>query len=58
MQDMGITYVNLDNARGFNLFYHELGYAIPFLNYTGLGHPHKRELSPRTSEVNIGVIKK
>ena len=55
---MGITYVDLDNARGFNLFYHELGYAIPFLNYTGLGHPHKRELSPRTSEVNIGVIKK
>jgi hypothetical protein len=58
MQDMDITYVDLDNARGLNLFYHELGYAIAFLNYAGLGHPYKRELSPRTGEVSIGVIKK
>jgi hypothetical protein len=57
MQDMETTYVDLDNARGLNLFYHELGYAIAFLNYAGLGHPYKRELSPRTSEVNVGVIK-
>jgi hypothetical protein len=57
MQDMVTTYVDLDNARGLNLFYHELGHAIAFLNYAGLGHPYKRELSPRTSEVNIRVIK-
>jgi len=57
MQDMEATYVNLDNARCLNLFYHELGYAIAFLNYAGLGHPYKWELSPRTSEVNVGVIK-
>jgi hypothetical protein len=57
MQDMDTTYVDLDNAWGLNLFYHELGYAIAFLNYAGLGHPYKRELSLRTSEVNLGVIK-
>ena len=53
---MDTTYVDLDNARGLNLFYHELGYAITFLNYVGLGHQYKRELSSRTSEVNVGVI--
>ena len=57
MRDMDITYVDLDNARGLNLFQHELGDAIPFFNYTGLGHPYKRELSPHTSKVNVGVIK-
>jgi hypothetical protein len=54
---MDTTYVDLDNARGLNLFYHELGYAVAFLNYAGLGHPYKWELLPRTSEVNFGVIK-
>ena len=54
---MDTTYIDLNNARGLNLFYHELGYAIAFLNYAGLGHPYKRKLSQRTSEVNIGVIK-
>jgi hypothetical protein len=53
MQDMDTTYVDLDNTRGLNLFYHELGHAIAFLNYAGLGHPYKQELLPRTSEVNV-----
>lgn len=57
MQDMNTTYVDLDNARILDLFYHELGYAIAFLNYEGLGHPYKRESSSRTSEVNVGVVK-
>jgi hypothetical protein len=58
MQDMDTTYVDLDNAWGLNLFYHELGYAIAFLNYAGLGHPYnKRELPARTSEVSVGVVK-
>jgi hypothetical protein len=51
------TYVDLDNARGLDLLYHELGYAIAFLNYAGLGHPYKQESSARTSEVNFGVVK-
>jgi hypothetical protein len=53
MQDMDTTYVDLDNTRGLNLFYHELGHAIAFLNYAALGHPYKQELLPRTSEVNV-----
>ena len=32
MQDMDITYINLDNAGGLNFFYHELGYTITFFN--------------------------
>ena len=56
MQNMDTTYVDLENARGLNFFYHELGYAIAFLNYARLGHPYKRVLSPRTSEVNVRVI--
>jgi hypothetical protein len=42
MRDMDTTYVDLDNARSLNLFYHELGYAITFLNYAGLGCPYKQ----------------
>lgn len=55
MQDMD-TYVNLENARGLNLFYHELGYAIAFVNYAPVSHLKKRELSPRTGKVGVGVI--
>ena len=39
---MDTTYVDLNNARGLNLFYHELRYAITFLNYAGLGYSYKQ----------------
>jgi hypothetical protein len=54
---MDTTYVDLDNARRLDLFYHELGYAIAFLNYAGLDHPYRQKSSARTSEVNFGVVK-
>jgi hypothetical protein len=31
-QDIEATYIDLDDARGLNLLYHELGYAITFFD--------------------------